>query len=107
MLLLISIRIIEKNKGMSLINSCLVFLFYPAMSSGAFYDFHENAFLAVFTSEHWMKPYMRVIVLITCVHILIVLLMEPYKEVLKRDAAVEFREVCKQNVCMLICVITF
>ncbi len=25
---------------------CLVFLFYPAMSSGAFYDFHENAFLA-------------------------------------------------------------
>ncbi|MDD6000143.1 MAG: sugar transferase [Lachnospiraceae bacterium] len=69
--------------------------------------FHENAFLALFTSEDWMKPYMRVIVLITCVHILIVLLMEPYKEVLKRDAAVEFREVCKQNVCMLICVITF
>ncbi len=69
--------------------------------------FHENAFLALFTSEDWMKPYMRVIVLITCVHILIVLLMEPYKEVLKRDAAVEFREVCKQNACMLICVITF
>lgn len=25
---------------------CLLFLLYPAMSSGAFYDFHENAFLA-------------------------------------------------------------
>ena len=82
---------------------CFLFSFFSSLCI----RFHENAFLALFTSEDWMKPYMRVIVLITCVHILIVLLMEPYKEVLKRDAAVEFREVCKQNVCMLICVITF
>ena len=69
--------------------------------------FQKNAILALITNEEWMSPYVRVMVLITCVHILIVLLLEPYKEVLKRDAAVEFREVCKQNVCMLICVITF
>ena len=43
-LLLICRRIKLSNIKTTLI--CLVFLFYPAMSSGAFYDFHENAFLA-------------------------------------------------------------
>ena len=43
-LLLICRRIKLSNLKTTLI--CLVFLFYPAMSSGAFYDFHENAFLA-------------------------------------------------------------
>lgn len=43
-LLLICRRIRLSNVKSTLI--CLVFLFYPAMSSGAFYDFHENAFLA-------------------------------------------------------------
>ena len=41
--------LICRRCGLSNIKStliCLVFLFYPAMSSGAFYDFHENAFLA-------------------------------------------------------------
>ena len=42
-----------------------------------------------------MKPYMRVIVLITCVHILIVLLMEPYKEVfmLRVMGEVSYRDI--------------
>ena len=43
-LLLICRRIKLSNIKTTLV--CLVFLFYPAMSSGAFYDFHENAFLA-------------------------------------------------------------
>ena len=43
-LLLICRRIGLSNIKSTLV--CLVFLFYPAMSSGAFYDFHENAFLA-------------------------------------------------------------
>lgn len=43
-LLLICRRIKLSNIRSTLV--CLVFLFYPAMSSGAFYDFHENAFLA-------------------------------------------------------------
>ncbi len=43
-LLLICRRIKLSNIKSTLV--CLVFLFYPAMSSGAFYDFHENAFLA-------------------------------------------------------------
>ena len=43
-LLLICRRIKLSNIKSTLI--CLVYLLYPAMSSGAFYDFHENAFLA-------------------------------------------------------------
>lgn len=43
-LLLICRRIKLSNLKSTLI--CLLFLLYPAMSSGAFYDFHENAFLA-------------------------------------------------------------
>ena len=43
-LLLICRRIKLSNLKSTLI--CLVYLLYPAMSSGAFYDFHENAFLA-------------------------------------------------------------
>ena len=43
-LLLICRRLKLSNIKSTLV--CLVFLFYPAMSSGAFYDFHENAFLA-------------------------------------------------------------
>ncbi len=43
-LLLICRRIKLSNFKATLI--CLVYLLYPAMSSGAFYDFHENAFLA-------------------------------------------------------------
>jgi uncharacterized membrane protein len=43
-LLLICRRIKLSNLRTTLI--CLVYLLYPAMSSGAFYDFHENAFLA-------------------------------------------------------------
>ena len=41
--------LICKRVGLSNIRSTvisLLFLLYPAMSSGAFYDFHENAFLA-------------------------------------------------------------
>ena len=43
--------LICKKVGLSNIRSTvisLLFLLYPAMSSGAFYDFHENAFLAPF-----------------------------------------------------------
>ena len=43
-LLLICRRIKLSNVKSTLI--CLIYLLYPAMSSGAFYDFHENAFLA-------------------------------------------------------------
>ena len=45
-LFLICRRIKLSNIKTTLI--CLVYLLYPAMSSGAFYDFHENAFLAPF-----------------------------------------------------------
>ena len=69
--------------------------------------FHRNAFLALVKSEDWSDPYMRIVVMITCLHVVIALMLEPYKEILKRDAAAEGKEVFKQNVCMLIGVITF
>ena len=69
--------------------------------------FGKNAFLALLKSEKWMDPYIRIMVLITCLHVVIALMLEPYKEILKRDAAAEVKEVIKQNVCMLLGVITF
>lgn len=69
--------------------------------------FNRNAFLALLKSEEWMDPYIRIMVLITCLHVVIALMLEPYKEILKRDAAAEVKEVIKQNVCMLLGVITF
>lgn len=69
--------------------------------------FDQNAFLALLKSKEWMDPYIRIMVLITCLHVVVVLMLEPYKEILKRDAAAEAKEVIKQNVCMLLGVITF
>ena len=69
--------------------------------------FQNNAFLAMCTNEKWFHPYMRIVVLITCLHVVTVLMIEPYKGVLKRDSATEFREVLKQNVFMLIGVVVF
>ena len=82
---------------------CYVFSFLVSLCI----RFRQNAFLALLTNKDWMDPYVRIIALVTCVHVMIVLMLEPYKGILKRDAAVEGKEVLKQNVCMLLGVITF
>ena len=55
--------------------------------------FQDNAFLAMCTNEKWFRPYMRIVVLITCLHVVTVLMIEPYKGVLKCGGVSVCREV--------------
>lgn len=82
---------------------CFLFTYLISISI----RFKANAFSALLTNKKWVEPYIRIFVLIICVQVLMALMLEPYKGILKRDAATEFKEVFKQNVCMLLGVIVF
>ncbi len=83
--------------------ACFIFTYLISISI----RFRANAFSALLTNKKWVEPYIRILVLIICVQVLMALMLEPYKGILKRDAAMEFKEVFKQNICMLLGVIVF
>lgn len=80
---------------------CMEFSFLAALCI----RFGSRVFQEVFSRSAWAEPYQRIMVIIFFIHILLILFVEPYSGILRRNSAEECKKVLSYNFFMLVAIV--
>lgn len=62
--------------------------------------FGMDTFGQLMSNTKWSAPYYKIMVIILCLHLALVIFIEPYSDILKRRRAAEFRAVVIYDICI-------